>query len=201
MMRGRYGLLLLLVVCMSLQACVSRRYYELGEPYTPADSPDPSDAVTLSQVMDDLGPPLRISATPNGYVMAWEYWYITETKVGFSLGAAGADFLSVDWGNANASGDFLLMSFDKQHRLLTSHLEEWDRNAGGGRGVQPFLSAVDVVDVDDLTNRLPIHEWGFNFFERLPTSLNRDSRPDTGQNGIEQRGTSRRVGQHTLELR
>ncbi len=189
----------LLVATLLLQACISVRHYHLGEPLTEADSPAVEDGVTLREVMASLGPPQRLSTTPNGYVMAWEYWYVKERKIGFSLGAAGADFLSVDWGDANASGDFLLMSFDRDHRLLTSHFEEWDRTAGGGQGVQPFVSAIDVVDVEDLLRPLSQHRWGFNSLEDLPVSLNRDSRMDTGQNGIQQRGTTSAVGQQSLQ--
>jgi hypothetical protein len=187
------------LLMLLLSGCISMRYYELGVPLTEADSPNPDDGVNLVTVMQQLGPPQRLSATTNGYVMAWEYWYVTERKVGFSLGAAGADFLSVDWGDANARGDFLLMSFDRDHRLLTSHFEEWDQSAGVGQGVQPFLSAIDVVDVEDLLRPLRQHEWGFNSLGSLPATLNRDNRMDTGQNGIQQRGTTRAVGQESSE--
>jgi hypothetical protein len=182
-----------------LSGCVQTRFYELGLPITAADSPDPAVNVSMADVMDRLGPPLRLSSTPNGYIMAWEYWHVSQISVGFS--PAGADFLSFDWGSATAKGDFLLMSFNKDRRLLTSHLQEWDFNAGGGQGVQAFASAVDVVDIEDLLQQLPIHEWGFNHLDELPTALNRDNRMDSGQRGLEQRGTSRRVGQHSLETR
>jgi hypothetical protein len=189
----------LLLVCSYLQAC-SLWYYELGTPLVAADAPDPAEDISMQQVFDRLGPPQRISAAANGYVMAWEYWYISEKSVGFRLGAGGAQFLSMDWGKATTSGDFLLMSFSRDHRLLTSNFEEWDRNAGGGQGVQPFFGMVDVVDVNDLLRRMPQHDWGAGSLAPLPVSLNRDNRMDTGQNGIEQRGTSRSVGQHALEL-
>jgi hypothetical protein len=198
-MGQRARILLALLVIPLLSGCISVRYYELGVPLTEGDSPNPDDGVSLNTVMANIGPPVRMSATANGYVMAWEYWYITERKVGFSLGAAGADFLSIDWGKTNAEGDFLLMSFDREHRLLSSHFEEWDRDAGGGQGVQPFLSAVDVVDVDDLLRPLRQHVWGFNSLGGLSATLNRDNRMDTGQNGIQQRGTTRAVGQESLQ--
>jgi len=187
--------------CLLLQGCISVRHYELGVPLTEADSPDPANGVTATQAMARLGPPLRMSAMPDGYAMAWEYWYIVERSVGFSLRLASVDFLSVDWGRANAEGDFLLMSFDREHRLLTSHLLEWDGDAGGGQGIQPFLSTVDVVDVNDLLQSLPAHDWGIDAFAPLPNSLNRDNRMDTGQNGLERRGTGPGVGQHALESR
>ncbi|MFT4632041.1 MAG: hypothetical protein ACI8PP_002808 [Candidatus Pseudothioglobus sp.] len=196
-MNWHRAILLMLFVAL-LSGCVQTRYFELGLPLTEEDSPDPKADVSMADVMERLGPPLRLSATPNGYIMAWEYWHVSQISVGFS--PAGADFLSLDWGSATAKGDFLLMSFDKKRRLLTSHLKEWKFNAGGGQGIQAFASAVDVVDIDDLLERLPIHEWGFNSLDELPTALNRDSRMDSGQRGLEQRGTSRRVGQHSLEM-
>ena len=180
-----------------LTGCVQTRYFELGLPLTAADSPDPETNVSMADVMGRLGPPLRLSATPYGYIMAWEYWHVSQISVGFS--PAGADILSLDWGSATAKGDFLLMSFDKDRRLLTSHLQEWKFKAGGGQGVQAFASVVSVVDIEDLLQRLPIHEWGFNSLDELPTALNRSNRMDSGQGGLEQRGTSRRVGQHSLE--
>ena len=190
----------MLVACCALQGC-SFWYYELGTPLSAANQPDPDKGVMMSAVLKQLGPPQRISATPNGYVMAWEYWYITEKSFGLSLGAGGADFLSVDWGTANASGDFLLLSFDRDHQLLTSDFKEWDGNAGGGRGVQPLFGFVEVVDVKDLLHSMPQHDWGAASLEPPPTTLNSQSRMDTGQNGIEQRGTTRSVGQHSLEMR
>jgi hypothetical protein len=190
----------ILAACCALQGC-TLRYYELGTPLTAADQPNPEQEVMMSAVLDQLGPPQRISATPNGYVMAWEYWYITERTLGFSLGAGGTDFLSIDWGTANAGGDLLLLSFDSDHQLVTSNFEEWDGNAGVGRGVQPLSGFVDVVDVNDLLQPMPQHDWGGASLESLPTTLNSESRMDTGQNGIEQRGTTRSVGQHSLEMR
>ena len=191
--------LVLLLTCLSLCACVQQRSWQLGPPLSRSDAMDPAQGLHLAQVMQRLGPPLRMSATPNGFVMAWEHWIIRERRVGFGLAAVGADFLSVDWGRADTAGDFLVMTFDHRHRLLTSHLQQWDRKAGSGSGVQAFVSAMDVVDVADLRQPLPAHHWGFNSLLNLPTALNRANRLDTGEAGVEKRGTGSSVGQHSLE--
>ena len=57
-----------------------------------------------------------------------------------------------------------------------------------------------VVDVDDLLNIMPQHQWGAASLAELPVTLNADNRPDLGQNGIEQRGTPTAVGQRSLEM-
>ena len=151
-------------------------------------------------MLKQLGPPLRVSATPVGYVLAWEHWDIKERKVGFSLGFAGADLLSIDWGKARAKGEFLLLGFNHEHELTDASFTEWDNETGGGKAIQPLGSLVSVVDVDDLLESMPHHRWGASSLDSLPETLNAQSEPDTGQNGLEQRGTPTLVGQRSLAL-
>ena len=183
-----------------LAGCTQWRHYELGQPIGEATVPDAADGWTRADALARFGPPLRFSAEPGGYVMAWEYLEVDEYKVGFGLGFAGADFLDVDFGRARSAGDFLLMSFDSKHRLRSVAFEEWDRSAGGGQGVQPLVSAVDVVDVGDLLDEFDTHRWGLQSLRGLPTTLNQQNRLDSGASGLERRGGSSRVGQHALEL-
>ena len=181
-----------------LGAC-SLNTYRLGEPLQAADTPDAATEIAVGDVLRRLGPPHRLSSTADGYVMAWESWTIREQSVGFSLGFVGARFLNVDWGKARMRGAFLLASFDRNHRLRDATFSTWDSDAGGGQGLQPLASVVPVVDVADLLGPLPQHLWGAQALESLPAGLNRDSSPGNGTNGIEQRGTSKEVGQRSLD--
>ena len=189
------------LLCVALGGCAQWRHYELGVPIAEHEVPDPAEGLTVQDVMARFGPPLLMSREAGGYVMAWEYWEIDEYKFGFGLGFAGADFLNVDWGKADAAGNFMLLNFDHDHRLLTASFQAWNRNAGGGQGVQPFISAVDVVEVDDLLAALSQHRWGAHSLRRTPVTLNQQNRLDNGNAGIEQRGGTRVIGQHSLELR
>lgn len=183
---------------MALAGCTQWRY-DLGTPLSAEQLPEASAGLTLGAVLQRLGPPHRVSATADGYVLAWEFWKIREDTIGLSLGALGADLLSVDWGKARVSSDFLLAFFDRHHRLTASAFTQWQGDAGGGRAVQPLLGLVSLVDVDDLVDYLPQHRWGASLLQPLPKAANRDSRPDTGQNGIQRRGTPAGVGQQSLE--
>jgi hypothetical protein len=191
----------LLMLCLALGGCTQWRHYELGLPIAESEVPRPQQGWTVSDVMAKFGPPLRMSAEPTGYTMAWEYWEIDEFKVGIGSFITGVDLVNIDWGKANVSGDFMLLSFSHNHRLRSASFEEWNRGAGGGRGVQPVLSPVGVVDVGDLLVPLSQHGWGGQSLRRAPVTLNQQNRLDSGQAGIEQRGGTRRVGQHSLELR
>ena len=188
----------LLLGLVLLGGCTQWRY-DLGTPLHPGQLPDAQAGMPLGDVLARLGPPHRVSATVDGYVLAWEFWKIREDTIGLSLGALGADLLSVDWGKARVSGDFLLAFFDSHHRLTASAFSQWQGDAGGGRAIQPMIGLVSLVDVEDLVDELPQHDWGASLLEALPIAANSDSRPDTGQNGIQRRGTPGGIGQQSLE--
>lgn len=194
-----YKLLAVMAVYLLVGCSIST--YKIGaDKIDPKDVPDPNETRTLADALAQLGPPYRLSATPNGYVLAWEHWDIQQDKLGISLRPIGGDFLSINWGNARTRGDFLVLYFDRNHNLVDSGFGHWDSDAGGGQGIQPLFSIVDVVDVDDLIQPMPHHLWGGFMLNELPVTLNTKNHLDTGQNGIQQRGTTANVGQHTLEM-
>ena len=186
------------LLCGLLQGCSQWRY-DLGETLSPEQKPVVENALSLSDVLEQLGPPMRVSATADGYVLAWEHWRVAEDTLGLSLGPLGWDFLSIDWGAARTAGEFILATFNHQHQLTAAAFSTWDSDAGGGAAVQPFIG-VSLVDVGDLVSRMPHHRWGAVYLERLPEALNARYRPDTGQAGIQQRGTPKGIGQQTLEM-
>jgi hypothetical protein len=186
-----------LLACWLLSACSQWRY-DLGAPIADIDIP-PQDT-SLAQALSLLGPPLRMSATDAGFVLAWEHWHIREDSAGFSLGALGADFMSADWGEMRIRGEFLMLTFNAEHRLTSATRSEWDNYGGGGKAVQPFFGFVSVVDVEDLTGVMPQHRWGSSLLQRLPGTLNANSNLDTGQSGLQQRGTPTAAGQQSLEM-
>lgn len=133
--------------------------------------------------------------------MAWEHWDIRENSIGITLGALGADFFSADWGEMRIKGEFLLATFDHQHLLTSATHTDWDNDGGGGQAIQPFFSFVSVVDVEDLIDAMPQHDWGSLLLQAdLPSALNSGSSSDTGQQGLQQRATPKAVGQQSLEM-
>ena len=187
-----------LILALLLTGCTQWRY-ELGTRVSPDVLPENRPDFTLAEVLAKLGPPLRMSAAGEGYVLAWEFWKIREDTFGLSLGAMGADILSVDWGKAHMHGEFLLVTFDRQHQMTGRAFSRWSNDAGGGQAVQPLVALVSLVDVDDMVDNLPQHKWGSGLLRPLPQAVNAQSRPDTGQNGVQRRGTPDGVGQRSLE--
>lgn len=183
--------------CWLLSACSQWRY-DLGAPLDNLDIPPQNTA--LSEVLQRLGPPLRMSATDSGFVLAWEHWHVREDSVGFSLGALGAEFLSADWGETRIKGEFLLLTFNRQHLLTSATHSTWDNHGGGGKAIQPMFAFISVVDVDDITDIMPQHRWGSSLLQPLPGTLNSGSSLDSGQSGLQQRGTPTAAGQQSLGM-
>jgi hypothetical protein len=192
------ALLTLLLFVQLLSGCTQWRY-ELGMKLSQDDLPDENAGLSVTEVLQELGPPHRLSALGTGYVLAWEHWRIREDTIGLSLGAMGADLLSFDWGSAHMHGQFLVVTFDRHHKVTSSAFALWSTDAGGGQAIQPFLGLVTLVDVEDMVGNMPQHPWGRALMEPLPEAINSRSRPDTGQNGIQRRGTPSGTGQRSLE--
>ena len=190
-----------LLAALLLSGCYTQWRYDLGDHLTRPNIDQLEKGMPLSEVMDIFGPPQRMSASVSGYIMAWEHWQVDEDSLGFRLGALGADLLSLDWGKSRIRGEFLLVTFDRDHRLSGTTVSEWDSDAGGGQGIQPIDSVLSTVDVDDLVARLPQHDWGATYLMELPQALNTPSSPTSGQAGVEQRGTPPTIGQKSLEQR
>lgn len=188
----------LLLAAALLGGC-SRMHYQLGPPLTEASELMAAEVADVSQALAQFGPPQRVAAIADGYVLAWEHWRISEKALGVSLGPMGVDAFSIDWGRAQLAGDFLLMRFDRSHQATNFSFSRWDENAGSGSALQPSLGLVDVVDVADLRTPMPQHLWGATWLQALPQLLNSASSPDSGASALEQRGTPSAVGQRSLE--
>ena len=188
-----------LLLCLALGGC-TQWDYTLGTPLAAPDIPGAGDRPTLGAVMERLGPPHRVSAADGGLVLAWEYWHVRENSLGFNLGPVGIDFLSIAVATVDTRGQFLLATFDRDHRLTATTFSEWDNRIGDGRAIQPF-GVVDLVTTGDLVSGQTQHRWGAAMLRRLPETLNSESDLDDGASGLEQRGTPENIGQRALELR
>jgi hypothetical protein len=67
--------------------------------------------------------------------------------------------------------------------------------------VQAIISIKQIVDTTAFENdALDASQWGANLLDPLPVMLNVAQNLNTGAAGIEQSGTTIKIGQHTLEM-
>jgi len=148
--------------------------------------------VSDADVLDALGPPTTVTALPDGYAFLYEAGHLSTKSVGASV-------YSLKAGYAWSDGQFAIGAFvfDATGRLTGRAVERSDEETGRGFsvGTQKSQAAEQAIYL------LPYaqHRWGSQMLRQLPRTLNQPNNPDSGESGLERRGTTAKVGQRSLE--
>jgi hypothetical protein len=159
------------------------------------------DQTHISTVLENLGPPAKMSALGNGVAFLYEYTLITERQLGISLKYGLLSFLKFSHANAKADRQALLLLFNDKGILTSYALQDLTEKVGSGVGVSFVYSVASLVDTSNLEEEPAVFQWGTNLFKSLPETLNVHHSLDSGQHGLELQGTTKNVGQHSLEMR
>jgi len=160
------------------------------------------DGITHSdEVLDELGPPLKISAMPHGYAFMYESLDTLELQLGFSLPIPVINWFKFVFAQADYDHQVLIYQFDDKHRLVASGGEDTHFDLGNSMAIQPILTVEAMFDTSNVENEVvSFVEWPAFCLMPLPVTLNRAQSMDAGTGGLEQRGTAPRVGQRSLEM-
>ena len=160
------------------------------------------DGITHSdEVLNELGPPLKISAMPNGYVFMYESLDTKELQLGFSLPIPVINWFKFVVARADYDHKVMTYEFDHQHRLMASSGNDTHFDLGNSTAIQPIFTVESMFDTSAVEDEV-VHftEWPAFCLLPLPCTINRGQSIDTGVAGVEQRGTSPVVGQRSPEL-
>ena len=197
--RAHASLAVLLVLAGLASAGCTTIGRRVGVPI-PAPTADLEEGVTrVSDVVDLLGPPARMSALPDGLAMLYEYIDASERQLGINLELIGLDWFKLAFGRGAADRQALLLIFDQDGTLRAREYKAWHENIGRGLGFQIFFVAMPTVDSKHLWESPEQFTWGRQALDPLTVALNVGSSVTSGSHGIEMRGTPDSVGQRTLE--
>jgi hypothetical protein len=155
----------------------------------------------ISTVLNDLGPPVKISALGNGVGFLYEDVLITERQIGVSFGQGISSLIKFSYAKAKANRKTLLLLFNDKGILTSYEFQDVTEKVGSGIGVSFLFSIVSLVDTSYLEEEPAAFQWGATLLKPLPETLNGNQSLDSGQNGLELRGTTKDVGQRSLEMR
>jgi hypothetical protein len=154
------------------------------------------------EVLDELGPPARFTKMPNGFAMMYEDMLIRELQTGISGRSGFLQLFKISISDSNLYRDVVLFRFDSNGLLVSKAISDATEDLGKSGSIQPILSVEQLVDTgdyeDDSTESLA---WGMTLLRPLPQTLNDRQSLNSGYAGMEQSGTSTKIGQHTLEMR
>jgi hypothetical protein len=198
-MHRAQALLIALIPALSTGCAALQR--DLGEPLPLDDISKIASGSHYSSVLDQFGPPSKISALPSGMVLEYEYVHLTERQWGLILPGEIGKWIKAVYANVDAYLEVMLFIVDADGLIRATEAEVWEADAGSGFSVSLIFSAGSLVDTyryEGAAGR--IHSWGMANTRGPFETLNLPQNLETGSNGIELTATPKIVGQHTLEL-
>jgi hypothetical protein len=142
-----------------------------------------------------------MSALGNGVVFLYEYTLITERQLGVTFRYGLLSLIKFSHANAKADRKTLLLLFDDKGILKSYAFQDLTEKLGSGVGASFVYSVVSLVDTSNLEEEPAVFQWGTSLCKPLPEALNIHHSLDSGQHGLELKGTTKNVGQHSLEMR
>jgi hypothetical protein len=188
------------LLSMALSGCAVIRK-EYGRP-VPETGRFVDGQTHYRDVLEELGPPAKLSAMDEGMVFLYERAALTEKQLGIDIDYEKIPILKIVFARGKVEGETATLLFDGEGTLISHDWETWNRDLGKGQSVQLFISVMSVTSPGGY-DQAPVNNfWGAQLLtSRLPNALNRGSNLDTGQSGVEVKGTPDGAGQHSLELR
>jgi hypothetical protein len=154
------------------------------------------------QVLDELGPPTRLTALPDGFAFIYESLTIRELQLGIGGREGLLQLLKLSLANTDLYRRSLVLHFDAEGVLVAHGRVDSKEDLGMGGSIQPLFSVQQITDTSDYEDdAIDAAGWGMSLLGSLPVTLNTPQRLNSGATGLEQSGTTTKVGQHTLEMR
>jgi len=192
-----------LTFAMLCSGC-SMLYTKIGNPVSTEGLAMEPGKTRYDEVLNDLGPPNRMSSVSDGFAFLYEYLVFREMQIGIS-GPPQFQWLSllkITVADVNLRHDILLLHFNSEGVLMSSTQTVSSEDLGMGGSVQPIVALKSVVDTSDYEDDAVMEiNWGSSLLRPLPEVLNIPQSLSSGAAGMEQSGTTAKVGQHTLEMR
>ena len=193
-------------LCVLFGACTILKE-EVDTPTGWQDGMFEEGTTAYGEVLRAFGPPATVSAYGDGFAFLYEYMVIHERQLGisydeeqFGFNVQPLEIIKFAYGKGWADRQSLVLTFDGAGTLQAEEFNAWREDLGTGASVQFILDAGSVVDTSRLRNEPEVNRWGMQMLRTLPETLNTAQSLDTGQSGLELRGTTHAVGQRTLEM-
>ncbi len=190
----------LITALITLPGCA---YLELDiDAALPLDSLDAMPKGShYAEVLEEFGPPTKMSALPDGMVFLYEHIKLVERQYGLILPGDVGKWIKAVYASADADVEVMMLIFDENGLLRGADAQSWSADAGAGMSMTLIFSAGSFTDTEqyEASATRPL-AWGKALTMPPLTTLNLEQNLETGANGAQLTTNSRNVGQHTLEL-
>lgn len=154
----------------------------------------------ISDVIDLIGPPSKLTKYNEGLVFLYESIEIRERQLGLNAKYDFFRWFKFSYAKGAADRQTLLLIFNNYGYLIGQSYKEFEENLGSGQAISFLYTIESLVDSSTLEEEPYLLSWGSSLLKPLPEVLNYSQNLGTGESGVEQLGAPNSVGQHTLEL-
>lgn len=161
-----------------------------------------AESAHYHEVLDELGPPARLSAISSGFVFIYEKLIFDEQQIALGGQTGWLQLLKMSFAETDLNRTSYLLRFDTDGLLVAAGTLQSKEDLGTGGSMQALFAIKQIVDTsayeDDALYSI---NWGASMLDPLPSTLNNRQSLTSGRAGLEQSGTTTKIGQHTLEMR
>lgn len=187
-------------LCVWLAGC-ARLEHSIGATLDEAVLERVGVGANYAEILEELGPPTKMSALPDGMVFVYENARITERQYGLILPGEVGKWIKAVYASANADIETIVFVFDAQGRLSGADEQIWNTDAGAGMSLTLIFSTGSFTDTEQYeSSPMRSLDWGKALTMPPLVSLNDRQNLETGLNGIQLTTSPEAVGQHALEL-
>jgi hypothetical protein len=200
MRRLRIARLGLVAAATALSGCALYDH-DLGVPLSLESVEKLPPGSHYSEVLDELGPPTKMTALENGMAFLYEQVTLTERQYGLILPGEVGKWIKAVYAKADADVEVILFVFDENGTLRGADAQSWSADAGAGMSVTLIFSAGSFTDTEQYeSSATQSLDWGRTLTMSPLVTLNSRQNLESGANGVQLTTNSEAVGQHTLEL-
>jgi hypothetical protein len=192
-------LLIILISWVGTSCTIIKK--DLGQPVSLSQLHLEEKTTDFHYLLEHLGPPNKLSALPDGFAFLYETVAIKENQLGLGIPLPILEWFKFSIAQGKADYQTLLLTFDQAGMMQSHQFRKRQDNLGRGVSLQIFFAVAPLVNTKLVQRPSGAYNWGRLLLQPLPSMLNVRQSLETGEAGLEQRGVSRAVGQHTLELR
>lgn len=195
---NRYALIVL--SCLLLVGCSSLRR-DVDPGITMEQCNFEPNMAHYHEVLDELGPPARLTAMPGGFAFIYEALIVSEYQMGLSGKSGLWQLLKMSFANTKLRRGVYLLKFNSEGMLVAAGTLQAKEDLGAGGALQTLFSVQQIVDTSTYEDdHIDTVDWGSSLLDPVARVLNYPQNLNTGASGLEQSGTSTKVGQQTLEM-
>jgi len=151
-----------------------------------------------SRILDDMGPPTKMSQLGTGMVWLYEDVALNEKQFGIGALDGPLSIFKLNFAAGDGSYQGTMLTFDDEGHLTSAGTLNDDINLGRGMAFQFVFTVSSLVDIGDVRGTPMQHTWGKALLNDLPEGLNSQQTLETGAHGVELMTTPPFTGQNSL---